>query len=97
MFKEVEVQRGRKTITVLELTLFAFTTSKGTFTLSGTNTDGTDTWKNIDTCEFHEWSRKSVKSWFEQGEIKSIPESIHPLWYRSDLILKTTTNTKKRK
>jgi len=57
------------------LRLFAFTTSKGTFTLSGSNTDGTDTWKNINTGEFHEWSRQSVKSWFEQGKIKPVDEA----------------------
>src|SRR5690606_22926686 len=97
MFKTHQIQQGKKTVTALELTLFAFTTPKGTFTLSGTNTDGTDTWRNIDTGEFHEWSRKSVKSWFEQGKIKPISKSTHPLWYRSDLTLKTTTNIKQRK
>lgn len=80
MFKEVEVQQGRKTITVLELTRFGFTTPKGTFTLSGTNTDGTDTWKNIDTGEFHEWSRKSVKSWYGQGKITPVEKATAITW-----------------
>ena len=83
MFKEVEVQQGRKTITVLELTLFGFTTSKGTFTLVGTETRGTetiDTWKNIYTGEFHEWQRQSVKSWWEQGKIKPVEEATKVTW-----------------
>jgi|SRR5690606_2856211 len=84
MFKEVEIQQGRKTVTAYELTLFAFTTSKGTFTLSGTNTDGTDTWKNINTREFHEWPRKSVKSWFEQGKIKPVEEADTLLWLETN-------------
>ncbi len=64
----------------LELTIFAFTTSKGTFTIVGTNIDGTDTWKNINTGEFHEWSRQSVKSWFEQGKIKPVEEATTVMW-----------------
>ena len=64
----------------LELTLFAFTTPKGTFTLSGTNTDGTDTWKNINTGEFHEWSRSSIKTWWEQGKIKPVEEATTLIW-----------------
>ena len=64
----------------LELTLFAFTTPKGTFTLSGSNTDGTDTWKNIDTGEFHEWQRESIKSWFEQGKIAPVKEANEVIW-----------------
>src|SRR5690606_13805714 len=55
--------------------LFAFTTPKGTFTLSGTNTDGTDTWKNIDTGEFHEWPRSSIKTWLQQGKIKPLEDA----------------------
>ena len=80
MFKTHEIQQGSKTVTALELTIFAFTTSKGTFTLSGTNTDGTDTWKNIDTGDFHEWSRESVKSWWEQGKITPIGEATSITW-----------------
>lgn len=83
MFKEVEIQQGRKTVTAYELTRFAFRTHKGTFTLSGSNTDGTDTWKNINTGEFHEWPRKSVKSWWEQGKISPITESTTLTWYQN--------------
>lgn len=64
----------------LELTIFAFATSKGIFTLVGTNTDGTDTWKNINTGEFHEWSRQSVKTWWEQGKIKPVEEATTVMW-----------------
>jgi|SRR5690554_7897505 len=83
MFETHEIQQGRETITVLELTLFAFTTPKGTFTLSGSNTDGTDTWKNIDTGEFHEWSRESIKSWLEQGKILPVAEATTLVWYQN--------------
>jgi len=62
------------------LRLFAFATSKGTFTLSGSNTDGKDTWKNINTGEFHEWSRSSIKTWFEQGKIYPIEEATTLTW-----------------
>ena len=84
MFKTHQIQQGKKTVTALELTLFAFTTPKGTFTLSGTNTDGTDTWRNIDTGEFHEWSRKSVKSWFEQGKIHPVEKAITLTWLETN-------------
>ena len=77
----------------LELTLFAFTTPKGTFTLSGSNTDGTDTWKNITTGEFHDWSRQSVKSWFEQGEILPVDEATTLMWCNQDGI--PNKNTRK--
>ena len=80
MFETYEIQQGRKTVTALELTLFAFTTSKGTFTLSGSNTDGTDTWKNIDTGEFHEYPRQSIKKWLDQGKITPVQESTTLAW-----------------
>ena len=83
MFKTHTIGRS----TDYELTLFAFRTEKGTFTLVGTETRGTetiDTWKNIDTGEFHEWSRKSVKSWFEQGKITPIKEATTVMWRNQD-------------
>ena len=79
MFKTHTIGRA----TAYELTLFAFTTPKGTFTLVGTETRGNetiDTWKNIDTGEFHEWSRQSVKSWWEQGKIKPVEKATTLLW-----------------
>ena len=84
MIKEIFVANGRSGRTVLEYTLFAFRTEKGTFTLVGTETRGTetiDTWKNIDTGEFHEWSRQSVKSWWEQGKIKPVNEATTLVWH----------------
>jgi hypothetical protein len=84
MFKTHEIQQGRKTVTALELTLFAFTTPKGTFTLSGTNTDGTDTWHNINTGEFHEWQRASIKTWWEQGKITPIEEATTVIWQETN-------------
>lgn len=76
MFKTHTIGRS----TVYELTLFAFRTPKGTFTLSGTNTSGADTWKNIDTGEFHEWQRASIKTWLEQGKIKPVEEATTLIW-----------------
>ena len=84
MFKEVEVQQGRKWVTVLEITLFAFRTEKGIFTLSGSRTNGTDTWRNITTGEIHEWSRSSVKSWWEQGKILPVDEATTLMWCNQD-------------
>lgn len=71
----------------LEYALYAFETSKGTFTLVGTETRGAetiDTWKNINTGEFHEWSRQSVKSWWEQGKITPLEEATTLLWWETN-------------
>lgn len=59
----------------LELTHYAFTTSKGTFTLSATNSNGTDEWKHTTERTFHTWSRKEVYSWWESGKIEVIDEA----------------------
>ena len=86
MIKEVKVQQGRKWITVLEYQLHAFTTSKGTFTLVGTETRGTetiDTWKNLDTGEFHEYPRQSIKKWLNQGKIAQVEKSVSMLWFQN--------------
>lgn len=56
----------------LELTLFAFTTEKGTFTLSGSNVDGTDEWREVGTANFYKWNRRQVYDWFIQGKIKPV-------------------------
>lgn len=82
MFKTHTI--GRKT--VYEYLLVAFKTDKGTFTLVGTETRGTetiDTWKNIDTGEFHEWTRQSVKKWLDQGKLTPIPEATDLLWWQN--------------
>lgn len=60
--------------------LVAFRTQKGTFTLVGTDKDWNDTFKNIDTGEYHTWNRKLIKSWYEQGKIKPVPEAISVMW-----------------
>lgn len=70
-------------ITVHEYTLFAFRTQKGTFTLTGTTSDWIDTFKNLDTGEFHEWTRSHVKKWLDQGKITPIPESITIDWHEN--------------
>lgn len=87
MFKTHEIQQGRSWVTAYELTRFAFTTSKGTFTIVGTETRGgetIDTWKNINTGEFHEWPRQSVKTWWEQGKIKPVEEATTVIWHRKN-------------
>ena len=83
MFK---IHTIRKT-TVYEYTLFGFATPKGTFTLVGTETRGTetiDTWKNLDTGEFYDWSRSDIKKWLDQGKIMPVQESIGSMvWFQN--------------
>lgn len=73
-------------MTVYEYRLHAFTTPKGTFTLVGTETRGTettDTWKNLDTGEFHEYPRRSIKKWLDLGKISPVPNSTTLTWYQN--------------
>lgn len=70
----------------LELTHYAFTTSKGMFTLSGTNTNGTDEWKHTTERTFHAWLRKEVYSWWENGKIEVVEESISLTWQNKQYI-----------
>lgn len=79
MFKTHTIGRA----TVYEYTLFAFRTQKGTFTLTGTNSDWIDTFKNLDTGEFHDWPRRSIKKWLDQGKITTVPESNTLVWYQN--------------
>lgn len=83
MIKEIFVANGRSGRTVLEYRLHAFTTAKGTFTLTGTNSDWIDTFKNLDTGEFHDWPRSHIKKWLDQGKIKPVPESTTVVWYQN--------------
>lgn len=72
--------------TVHEYTLFAFRTQKGTFTLTGTRSipgDAIDTFKNLDTGEFHDWTRSHIKKWYEQGKITPVPEATRIDWYEN--------------
>lgn len=79
MFKSHTIRRS----TVYEYTLFAFRTEKGTFTLTGTSSDWIDTFKNLDTGEFHEWPRSHIKKWLDQGKITPVPESTAIDWYEN--------------
>lgn len=72
MIEPVEIQQGNRTVTVYHLSLFAFTTKKGTFTLSGSNSDGTDEWREVGTANFHKWHRSQVYDWFIQGKITPV-------------------------
>lgn len=82
MINEVKVQQGRKTVTAYEYTLVAFRTNKGIFTLVGTNHDWVDTFKNLDTGEFHEYPRQSIKKWLDQGKIEPVPEATRIDWFK---------------
>lgn len=75
MIKQVEIQQGNRTVTAYQLTLFAFTTEKGRFTLSGSNADGTDEWREVGTVRFHKWSRRQVYDWLIQSKIKPVDEA----------------------
>ena len=83
MIKKVVVETGRNKKTCLELTLFAFKTSKGTFTLSGSNANGTDEWKHLETRTFHTWERRQVHEWLIQGKISAVSESITLDWHNN--------------
>ena len=63
-----------------ELTLFAFQTPKGTFTLSGTNANGTDEWRQLGTCNFYTWERSKVYQWLKLGKISPVCEARHINW-----------------
>ncbi len=83
MIKEIKI--GQKV--VLELYLFAFTTEKGTFTLSGSNSDGTDEWREVGTSNFHKWNRSNVYDWFIQGKISPVDEAKSIDWHNNITIV----------
>jgi len=64
-----------------ELTLFAFQTPKGTFTLSGTNANGTDEWRQLGTCNFYTWERSMVYEWLKLGKIKPVGSAKNLKWH----------------
>lgn len=69
-----------------EFTIYAFRTAKGTFTLSGSNSDGTDEWREVGTAKFHTWSRKQVYEWWKQGNIEPVSEAVSIVWlYKSKI------------
>lgn len=81
MIKEIDVEVGRRTVQALEYTLYAFSTDNGVFTLTGSDTLGNDTFKNLTTREFHTWQRSQIYEWFKQGKITPIEKAITILWY----------------
>ncbi len=89
MITPIQVQVGKKTVTAYEYTKFAFSTSKGTFTLIGSNTNGIDTFKCLETGEWHEWSRVQLYEWLKQGKISPEQQANGLDWY---IILKKENN-----
>jgi len=81
MITLIQVQSGKRTVTSYELTLFAFQTPKGIFTLSGTNSNGTDEWRQLGTCNFYTWERSHVYQWLKLGKISPIERAKEPNWY----------------
>lgn len=75
MIKEVIVETKKGDITCYELTHYAFTTSKGTFTLSATHSNGTDEWKHTAERTFHTWSRQEVYNWWIDEKIEVVGEA----------------------
>lgn len=61
--------------------IFAFTTEKGTFTLSGSNVDGIDTFREVGTNNFHDWHRSKVREWYNSGKIHPVKEATSMIWY----------------
>ena len=81
MIKEVTVFSGKRTSIQYQLLLFAFKTEKGVFTLSGSNVDGTDEWRQMGTNNFYVWKRKMVYDWFLSGKIEPIKEATNICWH----------------
>lgn len=77
-----------------ELTLFAFKTKKGIFTLSGTNANGTDEWRQLGTNNFHTWQRSQVYQWFVEGKISPIEEALRIDWCNNTTTSKITKHTR---
>lgn len=80
MIKEVTVFNRKRTSIQHELTLFAFRTEKGVFTLVGSNSDGTDEWRQVGTSNFHIWKRKMVYDWFISGKIEPVKQATRISW-----------------
>lgn len=77
-----------------ELTLFAFKTIKGIFTISGSNSDGTDEWRQLGTNNFHTWQRSQIYQWFVEGKISPVQEANTIDWYNNTITSKTTRHTR---
>lgn len=80
MIKEVTVFNGKRTSIQYEMTLFAFRTEKGVFTMVGSSSDGSDEWRQIGRCNFHSWQRKKIYEWFVSGRIIPIEEANRLNW-----------------
>lgn len=83
MIKQVELKLKVKVVIALEYYLYAFKTPKGTFTLIGSNTDGTDEFKRIEDRTFHTWTREQVYHWFTQGKITPVNEAKTLDWHNN--------------
>lgn len=81
MIKEVTIFNKFNTSIEYELLRFAFTTPKGSYTLSASYSDGTDDWRNMSTKEYHNWHRKKISDWFKSGKIEPIEESKTIIWH----------------
>lgn len=80
MIEKVVVETGRNKKECLELRLFAFKTPKGIFTLSGSNSNGTDEWRQLGTCNFYTWERSRVYEWLKLGKIQPVEEATSLGW-----------------
>lgn len=85
MIEIVKVQVGNRTKECYQYLLFGFHTPKGTFTLVGSDTNGTDTFKELGTSNFHEWKRSQVYEWFVKGNISVVSESTTLDWYTNPI------------
>ena len=86
MIDIVKIQIGSRIKECYSYNKVAFTTPKGTFTLVGTETRGTetiDTFKNLDTGEFHEWPRSQIKKWLDQGKVSPVPTATTLVWFQN--------------
>lgn len=94
MLKKVTITQGQLTLITYEYTLYAFTTDKGLFTLSGSFTNGGDIFKQLTPIvEFHEWQRTQLYDWLNKGKIKPVDEANRIDWHTNPTLLKKFLKT----
>lgn len=81
MIKDIAIKLKTGNKTVYEYTHYAFKTGQGIFTLCGSDTNGTDTFKNLKTGTYHEWNRKQIWEWLQQGLIETVEEATSLDWH----------------
>lgn len=66
---------------VLEYTLYAFTTDKGTYRLVGSDSNGDDTFRIVGTSTFHTWKRSQIYDWYKANKITPLPTATTIIYF----------------